>query len=368
MNDAQPKRKSKVSIQHSAEIRVLYQHAGVRGKRLYDMFPQYSKSSICVHMKKEIGAEPVFDRRTENRGRPRKLNEKDDRRIGRAVKRLRVSDGDFASPRIQVFSGAEHVSNRTVRRSLNRSGYGHRTTRKKGVLLASDLPKRMRWCRKVRRLGLGREFWRKGISFYLDGVGFPYKSNPLDQARAPSAKAWMKEDERLAQGCTAKGSKEGVRNANFMIAIAYDTGTVLCKQYFGTITGQKFKTIVESEFKNAYAKCKKPCARRILMDNCTRQNAKVVVPALVAAKTVRFRIPARSPDLNPIENVFHLMKKALREEAIKLKITKESFEEYSKRVVRMTENFPVEIINNTIDSMAKRCHLVLKSRGQRIKY
>ena len=367
MNDNNNKKK-KVSIQHSAEIRVLYQHAGIRGQKLYAMFPQYSKSSICVHMKKEIGAEPVFDRRTNNKGRPRKLDEKDDRRVSRSVKRLRVSDGNFASPRIQVVSGTEHVHNRTMRRSLNRQGYGHRTTRKKGVLLASDLPKRMRWCRKVKRLGLGIEFWRKGVSFYLDGVGFPYKSNPHDQAKAPSAKAWMKSDERLSQGCTAKGRKEGVRNANFMVAVAYDSGTVICKQYFGSITGEKFKAVVESEFRQAFAKCKKPCARRILMDNCTRQNAKVVVPALAAAKTVRFRIPARSPDLNPIENVFHLMNKALKKEAIENKITKESFEDFSQRCVKMTENFPVEIINKTIDSMHKRVNLMLKSKGQRIKY
>ena len=83
---------------------------------------------------------------------------------------------------------------------------------------------------------------------------------------------------------------------------------------------------------------------------------------------MRFRIPARSPDLNPIENVFHLMNKALKKEAIENKITKESFEDFSQRCVKMTENFPVEIINKTIDSMHKRVNLMLKSKGQRIKY
>ena len=37
MND-EKKKKSKVTVEHSAEIRVLYQHAGVRGKKLYEMF------------------------------------------------------------------------------------------------------------------------------------------------------------------------------------------------------------------------------------------------------------------------------------------------------------------------------------------
>ena len=319
-------------------------------------------------MKKTIGAEPVFDRRKLNKGRPRKLDAKADRRIGRALKQLRVSDGDFASPRIQVASGTEHVSNRTVRRSLNRQGYCHLTTRKKGVLLNSDLLKRLRWGRKVKRYKLGKDFWQHGISFYLDGVGFPYKLNPYDQAKAPSAKAWMKHKERLGPGCTAKGSKEGVRNANFMVAIAYDSGVVLHKQYHGTITGEKFKAIVETEFPKAFGRCKKPCTRRILMDNCTRQNAKAVLPSLNKLKTVRFKIPARSPDLNPIENIFHIMKKKLREEARKKKITKESFEDYSLRCVRMMDSFPIATINRTIDSMPGRVKLMIGARGQRIKY
>ena len=171
-----------------------------------------------------------------------------------------------------------------------------------------------------------------------------------------------------ALGCTAKSSKKGARNANFMVEIAYDSGVVLCKQYHGTITGEKFKAIFETEFSKAFAKCKKPCTRRILMDNCTRQNAKAVVPALNKAKTIRFKIPARSPDLNPIENIFHIIKKRLREEALKKKITKESFEEFSLRCTRMVENFPINIVNKTIDSMPGRIKLMIGARCNRIKY
>ena len=35
-----------------------------------------------------------------------------------------------------------------------------------------------------------QEIWKEGIAFYLDGTGFTYKRNPLDQARAPIASVW----------------------------------------------------------------------------------------------------------------------------------------------------------------------------------
>ena len=36
------------------------------------------------------------------------------------------------------------------------------------------------FCQKIRKQKLDDEFWRSGISFYLDGKGFQYKSNPYD--------------------------------------------------------------------------------------------------------------------------------------------------------------------------------------------
>ena len=47
------------------------------------------------------------------------------------------------------------------------------------------------------------------IAFYLDGTGFAFKRNPLDQALAPKASVWSKRSEGLTPGCTAKGKKLG---------------------------------------------------------------------------------------------------------------------------------------------------------------
>ena len=69
--------------------------------------------------------------------------------------------------------------------------------------------------------------------FYLDGVSFIYKTNPMDQARAPKGRVWQKKSEGLKQGCLAKGSKveTGGKVAKMMVAITHGGGVIICERY-----------------------------------------------------------------------------------------------------------------------------------------
>ena len=360
--------KRKVNVEHSAEIRALYKYGGVRGKELLKLFPQYSKSSIYAHVNRIVGSEGFLDKRKYNKGK-KKLTVRQERNILRTVHTLRRTDGTFTSPRIQLQSGiGQSVSNRTVRRVLNKNGYNYRQTRRKGLLLQSDLKKRLQFCRKIKRLNLQSEFWQSGVAFYLDGTGFQYKSNPFDQARAPRAREWRLKGEGLSFGCTAKGKKEGATYANFMVAISYGKGAVIAKQYFGSITGQKFADIVSSEFPNAFSMSSNPRGKLFLMDGCPRQNSALAKVAIDNINSRIMKIPPRSPDLNPIENFFHLVGKELSRQALENQIKKETFKEFSDRCVAAIINYDACKIDAIIDSMNKRMDMVIKSKGQRIKY
>ena len=200
----------RIPCQHAAEIKAAYQIGKVRGKALLGMFPQYSKSTIYAYASEEFNSFKEADKRKNNPGRPRKLTIHDGRQIVRAVTKLRHTVGSFTSRKVQLEAGlGTQVSNRTIRRHLNKCGYKYLRSRKKGLLLKSDLRKRMRFCRKIKMRNLGSEFWQRGISMYLDGKGFQYKSNPHGEARAPKAREWRKESEGLDYGCVAKGRKEG---------------------------------------------------------------------------------------------------------------------------------------------------------------
>lgn len=81
-----------------------------------------------------------------------------------------------------------------------------------------------------------------------------------------------------------------------------------------------------------------------------------------------FSIPARSPDLNPIENLFNVVGSKLSSDALEMKIKRENFEGFSARVKRIIEDYPVELIDRTINSMPNRIKLVKRGNGHRTKY
>ena len=119
--------------------------------------------------------------------------------------------------------------------------------------------------------------------------------------------------------CT-KGKKEGGINVNFMVAISYGKGVVFCEQWGGPITRDKFAAIVRCCFKKAFRNSANPKAKRFLMDGCPRQNSKTAMHAIDRVDGKVFRIPARSPDLNPIEIFFNSVTIKLNNDAIDKKL------------------------------------------------
>ena len=106
-------------------IRALHQVSGLRVADIVRMpqFRGYARSTIYRQANIPLGV-PVEDRRRRNRGRPRKLTARDMRRVQRQLQRLRQTEGNFTSRRLQLRSGLEMtVCNRTFRRYLKEAGY-----------------------------------------------------------------------------------------------------------------------------------------------------------------------------------------------------------------------------------------------------
>ena len=96
-------------------------------------------------------------------------------------------------------------------------------------------------------------------------------------------------------------------------------------------------------------------------------NWNIVKETLKENQIEQLKIPARSPDLNPIENLFHRVKNKLRLDALNDNITCETFDEFPVRVKRTMYNFSVGEIDKCIESMNHRLDLVIRSKGERIK-
>ena len=122
-------------------------------------------------------------------------------------------------------------SKKTVRTCMNEKGYHYLNARKKGQLSKEDEKIRLQWAKEKIRQSVKQEYWNKGVSIYMDGVGFINNKNAFNQARAPHGKVGRKISDGLARHCTGKLNKAGTRQVKFMVGISYGRGVVLCDSY-----------------------------------------------------------------------------------------------------------------------------------------
>ena len=247
-----------VTKDKSVYMQYLHQDKGLSGNQTLGRFPQYSKATICWHMKKPIDHN-VFDRHVNNPGRPKKLTELDERNIIRAVHRLRISIGSFIAKRPRTEAGIlATTSMGTKRRVLNSHGYQYLQSRRNGMLTRKDTCKRLNFARRMKRLR--PSFWICCISFYFEGTSFVHKTNPYDQARAVKSLTWRTRNEWLALYCTSKGKKAGVKGkvVLFFVAIAYKKGVICCDKYTQRLNVEFFFVLHPQQISFAFSSQCKP--------------------------------------------------------------------------------------------------------------
>lgn len=301
-------------------------------------------------------------------GRPKKLSTRTERYMVRELRKLRRSEGTFSVARLMTITGISQadVTIRTVNNALHRHGYRFFQTRKKGLLSENDLKLRVKFAKKMIRRPC--TFWCTDVAFYLDGVSFVYKQNPHDQGRAPKSRIYRKRSEGLSYGCTSKGRKEGTggKYAKFVVAISHGKGVVVCAPY-DNMNGSYFASFIDRNFDQMFNQAEKD-SNVFLQDGDPSQNSAVAQQAMRRTKAQLLSIPPRSPDLNPIENIFHLVSDQLRTDAIRNNLTSESFLHFQDRVQSTIRAIPLLTINNTIESMHNRLRRIIDTKGERTKY
>ena len=169
---------------------------------------------------------------------------------------------------------------------------------------------------------------------------------------------------------TAKGIKNlaGGRRIHFLVAISSGSGVVLLEEY-AKMQGHYFAKVVQNTLHSRLlelAQMKGRVDLIFVMDNDPCQTSKVALDAIEECGLKFLNSPPRSPDINPIENVFHIVKVALIKEAMEQKISKESFLQFKERVVKHLKNYNVFTIDRTIASLPKKLKILSQNKGYRI--
>ena len=105
-----------------------------------------------------------------------------------------------------------------------------------------------------------------------------------------------------------------------------------------------------------------------IQDGDPSQNSASAKRGLNSIGAQVFSIPPRSPDLNPIENLFHLVKKSLTKEAIEKRITYKLVDNYASHIEDCFLDFDKTYIDKLISTMPKRINFIIKNRGGRTRY
>ena len=212
-----------------------------------------SKTSVYRLLKEPLNA-PKTSRK--GSGRKQKLSPRFQSRVIRNIPKIRQINKNWTAGDLMKFSDITEVSERTTQRILNRHGYHHQVARKKGVISKADCTKRLQFAKKNRHRE--KSFWQNQIAFYFDGAGFQHKTNPYESATSCRGKVWRKDDEGLHSDCTAKGSKVGYggKQAKFFVAISYNRGVILAKQY-EKLNGESFAKFIRDNFPTFLLNCGK---------------------------------------------------------------------------------------------------------------
>lgn len=309
---------------------------------------------------------------TSKGGVKRKISHRSVRKLIRALMELRTKNRHATVKSIVERSGLsfEMASRRTFSRYLNENGYGYLQARKKGLLSENDRKLRIRFARKMKRVvAQNPHFWTHEVGFYLDAVSFVHKYNPQSGANINRSRVWRQKSEGLK--VTTKGSKDlaGGRRLHVLAAIAYKKGVILAVPY-ENMNGTFFAQFIRTHFNIAFGRAgpKQNGRRLFVMDNDPSQRSKRAKKAVEDVEAELVELPPRCADIHCIENLFNLIKCNLEDEAIKQNITKESFEQFTERVLRAFNNISTEKVDKLILSMARRIEAVLASKGYRTKY
>ena len=333
-----------------------------------------SKSSVHrIYKEKDKFLNPDKYKNKPNRaGRPRKLNNRDVRKLQRSIHGMRTNNVNFTTMDVVQDAGltTANVKRRTFSLYMNRLGYKFLNARKKGLLTDKDKKTRIKYARNmISKLKEEPDFYSNHVSFYLDGVSFVHKCNPQLEAQSPKSRAWRKPGEGLK--ITSKGSKDlpGGRRVHLIVAIAYGKGVIFSESY-EKMNGQYFASLVKNKMNLMFANAgpKKHGQRIFVMDNCPSQNSNQAKSAILDIEAEIHKIPPRSPDLNPIENLFHTVKSNLKTQALDLEIQRESLEDFEQRIINTLQQITSNEIDSIIDSMPKRLKEIISSKGYRTKY
>lgn len=229
-----------------------------------------------------------------------------------------------------------NISSRTVRRRLNENGFVYGNYSKKPLLTKKHILSRLKWANKYNNYNWSSVIFSDEMSIWKDRY---------------TDKCWyIKGNQKIKEtikhpikvhiwGCITLGG--------FDIHYVFDDN-LNSKKYIDILYEQLIP-IYTFDFV-------------LQQDNSPIHTAKIVKDFLKRFNVKTLNFPPNSPDLNPIENIWHLIKHNMS------KITDLTNDNFKEKIIECCENIDYINIHNVISNMHIRVQKVIDNNGGHIDY
>jgi len=290
---------------------------------------------------------------TPKTGRPRKLSMRDDMIIARYASTGKYSTASAIQQALKRYYGID-VHRSTVARSLRRSGLGAFAKRKKPLLSLKHRKARLAFSKKYKDWTIDQ--WKR--VFFSDETKINRYGSDGRQY------CWKKRGERLRGQHVTPTLKHG--GGSIMVWACFCAfGPGYCCQIEGNMTAEDYCGILDSDLRDSLDHFSGNIPGPIFQqDNDPKHTARITREWLKDSGMEILDWPPQSPDLNPIEYLWFIVKQKLKVYPTVAKNCDELFD----RVVEIWWALSPEECSKMVESMPRRITAVLKAKGGHTKY
>ena len=285
-------------------------------------------------------------------GRPRITDERTDRRIVRAVEKNRFASAAAIAAEVSDEIGRP-VKPTTVRNRLKATGLNGRSSRKKPYLSKVHKSKRLAYAKRVLAALPREEDWAN--------VLFTDEASIQLNGSTGKVSVWRRTSEAFAEKCTTPTHKNVRTSLMVWSSIASNgVGTIhFCDR---TVNGEYYRKLLQEEIPTTRALLGLPTPTPFVQDNAPAHRAKLTKDCVDELQLTDFMHPPQSPDLNPIENLWTVMKAELH------KNPASSIHDLKVKLKEIWYSIDAEIVRKCCMSMPKRLAQVVAAKGGNTKY